>query len=184
METTDLRALSVLLIDDNANMRRVITTILKSAGVRKIYEADDGLGALRIFQSKEIDIIFTDLVMHPVDGLAFVKWARTSTASPNRFVPIIIMTGHATQRTLNEARMAGVTEFLAKPLTARTVMHRINEIINNPRPFVQAKAYFGPCRRRRIDHDFVGVDRRSEVPIDVIPRVQDALAEMDPEDVY
>jgi len=48
VETTDLRALSILLIDDNANMRRVITTILKSAGVRKIHEADDGLGALRI----------------------------------------------------------------------------------------------------------------------------------------
>lgn len=184
METTDLRALSILLIDDNANMRRVITTILKSAGVRKIHEADDGLGALRIFQSKEIDIIFTDLVMQPVDGLAFVKWVRTSTASPNRYVPIIMMTGHATQRTLNDARMAGVTEFLVKPLTARTVMHRVNEIINNPRPFVQAKEYFGPCRRRRIDHDFVGVERRGDVPIDVIPKPQDAPVEMDPEEVY
>lgn len=184
MEATDLRALSILLIDDNANMRRVITAILKSAGVRKIYEADDGLTALKIFQSKEIDIIFTDLVMTPVDGLAFVKWVRTSTASPNPYTPIIMMTGHATQRTLNEARMAGVTEFLAKPLTARTVMHRVNEIINNPRPFVRAKAYFGPCRRRRIDHDFAGVERRGDAPIDVIPKIQDALAEMDPEDVY
>ncbi|MDR6625924.1 response regulator [Caulobacter segnis] len=184
METTDLRALSILLIDDNANMRRVITTILKSAGVRRIHEADDGLSALRIFQSKEIDIIFTDLVMQPVDGLAFVKWVRTSSASPNRYVPIIMMTGHATQRTLNDARMAGVTEFLVKPLTARTVMHRVNEIINNPRPFVRAKEYFGPCRRRRIDHDFVGVERRGDVPIDVIPKPQDALVEMDPEEVY
>lgn len=184
METTDLRALSVLLIDDNANMRRVIATILKSAGVRTIYEADEGLGALRIFQSKEVDIIFTDLVMHPVDGLAFVKWVRTSTASPNRFVPIIMMTGHATQRTLYQARMAGVTEFLAKPLTARTVMHRINEIINNPRPFVQAKEYFGPCRRRRIDHDFAGTERRADVLVDVISRKRHDNAEIEPLEIY
>lgn len=184
METTDLRALSILLIDDNANMRRVIATILKSAGVRTIYEADEGLGALRIFQSKDVDIIFTDLVMHPVDGLAFVKWVRTSTASPNRFVPIIMMTGHATQRTLYQARMAGVTEFLAKPLTARTVMHRINEIINNPRPFVQAREYFGPCRRRRIDHDFSGAERRGDVQLDVIIRRQDEGAEMEPHEIY
>ena len=184
MEATDLRALSVLLIDDNANMRKVITAILKSPGVRRIYEADDGLTALRIFQSQEIDIIFTDLVMQPVDGLAFVKWARTSTASPNPYVPIIMMTGHATQRILNEARMAGITEFLAKPLTARTVMHRIKEIINNPRPFVRAKEYFGPCRRRRIDHDFAGVDRRGASGTGFGAPVNDALLEMDPEDVY
>ncbi len=180
MEGMDLRALTILLVDDNANMRKVVGAILKAAGVRKIFEAEDGLTALKIFQAQEIDIIFTDLMMHPVDGLAFIRWIRTSTASPNPYVSIIMMTGHATQRSLNDARMAGVTEFLAKPLTARGVMHRINEIINNPRPFVRATEYFGPCRRRRIDHDFQGVERRGAPQVEI----QDALAEMDPEDVY
>lgn len=179
MEAMNLRAVSFLLVDDNANMRKVITAILKAAGVRKIYEADDGLQALKLFQQHEIDIIFTDLVMQPVDGLAFVRWVRTSTVSPNPYAPIIMMTGHATQRALTDARMAGVTEFLAKPLTARGVMHRINEIINNPRPFVRVEGYFGPCRRRRIDHDFQGVERRTSET-----EVTDALAEMDMEDVY
>jgi two-component system, chemotaxis family, chemotaxis protein CheY len=173
----DLRDVSVLLIDDNANMRKVVAEILKAAGVRRIREAGDGLTALKIFQAQEVDIIFTDLMMSPVDGLAFIRWIRTSTASPNPYVPIIMMTGHATQRTLNDARMAGVTEFLAKPLTARGVMHRINEIVNNPRPFVRAKEYFGPCRRRRIDHEFSGVERRGA-------EVTDAMAQMPPEDVY
>lgn len=180
MEGMNLRDVAVLLVDDNANMRKVVGQILKAAGVRKIREADDGLEALKIFQSQEIDIIFTDLMMHPVDGLAFIRWIRTSTASPNPYVPIIMMTGHATQRTLNEACMAGVTEFLAKPLTARGVMHRINEIVNNPRPFVRASEYFGPCRRRKIDHDFQGVDRRGAPQAEV----QDALTDMDLEDVY
>lgn len=180
MEGMNLRDVSVLLADDNANMRKVVAEILKAAGVRRIREAGDGLDALKIFQAQEIDIVFTDLMMHPVDGLAFIRWVRTSTASPNPYVPIIMMTGHATQRTLNDARMAGVTEFLAKPLTARGVMHRINEIINNPRPFVRASEYFGPCRRRRIDHEFSGVERRGAV----MPEIQDALAEMDHEDVY
>lgn len=179
MEGMDLRDVSVLLVDDNANMRKVVAAILKAAGVRRIREAGDGLDALKAFQAQEIDIIFTDLMMQPVDGLAFIRWIRTSTASPNPYVPIIMMTGHATQRTLNDARMAGVTEFLAKPLTARGVMHRINEIVNNPRPFVRASEYFGPCRRRRIDHEFSGVERRG---LDI--EIKDALAEMDPEDVY
>lgn len=180
MEGMNLRALSILLVDDNANMRKVIGAILKAAGVLKIREASDGLEALKIFQSQEIDIVFTDLMMHPVDGMAFIRWIRTSSASPNPYVPIIMMTGHATQRTLNDARMAGVTEFLAKPLTARGVMHRINEIINNPRPFVRATEYFGPCRRRRIDHDFSGVERRAAAQAPI----EDALLEMDLADVY
>lgn len=180
MEGMDLRDVAILLVDDNANMRKVVSQILKAAGVRKIREAGDGLEALKIFQSQEIDLIFTDLMMSPVDGLAFIRWIRTSTASPNPYVPIIMMTGHATQRSLNEARMAGVTEFLAKPLTARGVMHRINEIVNNPRPFIRASEYFGPCRRRRIDHDFQGVDRRVGQEVEIT----DALAQMDLEDVY
>jgi two-component system chemotaxis response regulator CheY len=180
VEAMNLRAVSFLLVDDNANMRKVIAAILKAAGARRIFEADDGLEALKVFQTQEIDIIFTDLVMHPVDGLAFVRWVRTSSASPNPYVPIIMMTGHATQRILTDARMAGVTEFLAKPLTARGVMHRINEVINNPRPFVRVNGYFGPCRRRRIDHDFQGTERRAGQEVEI----QDALTEMAMEDVY
>jgi len=180
VESMDLRDVSVLLVDDNANMRKVVSEILKAAGVRRVREAGDGLDALKIFQSQEIDLIFTDLMMHPVDGLAFIRWIRTSTASPNPYVPIIMMTGHATRQSLSDALMAGVTEFLAKPLTARGVMHRINEVVNNPRPFVRASDYFGPCRRRKIDHDFQGDERRGAPQI----AVQDALAEMDHEDVY
>ena len=179
MEGMDFRDVSILLVDDNTNMRRVVGAILKAAGVRRIYEANNGVEGVKIFQAHEIDIIFTDLMMKPGDGLSFIHWVRTSETSPNRFAPIIMMTGHATRRTLNDARMAGVTEFLAKPLTARGVMHRINEIINNPRPFVRVNAYFGPCRRRRIDHDFQGAERRGAARDQV-----DDADELSPADVY
>ena len=174
----DLKSLSVLVVDDNTNMRKILGAILKSFGIRDIHEADDGLQALRILTAREVDIIFTDLMMQPVDGLAFIKWIRTSTASPCPYVPIVMITGHATKRSLDEARMAGVTEFLAKPLNARGVMHRLNEVISNPRPFVRVGEYFGPCRRRRIDHEFSGQERRGAD--------HDAPADMqfDPEDVY
>jgi two-component system chemotaxis response regulator CheY len=51
MEGMDLRDVSVLLVDDNANMRKVIGEILKAAGVRKIREAGDGLDALKILST-------------------------------------------------------------------------------------------------------------------------------------
>lgn len=181
MSAPDLRALTVLVVDDNANMRGILSAILKAAGVRRILEAGDGVEGLKLFAEREVDIVFTDLMMQPIDGLAFVHWVRNSISSPNPYAPIIMMTGHATHRSLHEARMAGVTEFLAKPLNARGVMHRINEVINNPRDFVRTEAYFGPCRRRRIDHDFHGVERRGVQPA---PRPQQEAHAFDPEEVY
>lgn len=177
MNGMDFRSVSVLVIDDNSNMRKILGTMLKSFGIRDIREAEDGLHALRVVNGREVDVIFTDLMMQPVDGLAFIRWIRTSSASPCPFVPIVMITGHATQRSLTEARMAGVTEFLAKPLTARGVLHRLNEIINNPRPFVRVNDYFGPCRRRRIDHEFVGEERRGGDEVEPDPP-------FDPEAVY
>lgn len=178
MSGMDLKSLSMLVVDDNINMRRILGAILKSFGIRDIQEAGDGQQALRILNGREVDIVFTDLMMQPVDGLAFIRWIRTSSASPCPYVPIVMITGHATRRSLDEARMAGVTEFLAKPLNARGVMHRLNEVICNPRPFVRIGDYFGPCRRRRIDHEFSGQNRRDTE--------QDASSDMrlDPEDVY
>ncbi|MDR7114758.1 response regulator [Caulobacter sp. BE254] len=190
MSAPDLRPLTVLIIDDSAPMREIIGTVLKSLGVRKILEASDGVEALKAVTEREVDIIFTDLMMQPVDGLAFIRWVRTSPASANPYTPIIMVTGHATRASLDEARMAGVTEFLAKPLTARGVLHRVNEVINNPRDFVRAGAYFGPCRRRKIDHDYVGQERRGAAETTDFPVFADAHGQadpapvLDPEDVY
>jgi two-component system, chemotaxis family, chemotaxis protein CheY len=178
---TDLRPLTVLIVDDNAPMREIIGTILKSLGIRKIFEANGGVEALKIFTEREIDIVFTDLMMQPVDGLAFIRWVRTSPASSNPYVPIIMITGHATRASLDEALMAGVTEFLAKPLNARGVLHRVNEVINNPREFVRVGAYFGPCRRRKIDHDYIGQERRGVVATEAAQVFTDANGQVDPE---
>ncbi|MBN9320533.1 MAG: response regulator, partial [Caulobacterales bacterium] len=54
----------------------------------------------------------------------------------------------------------GVNEFLTKPVTARGVIDRICEVVDNARPYVRAPGYFGPDRRRRADPMFNGPWRR------------------------
>jgi DNA-binding response OmpR family regulator len=76
-------------------------------------------------------------------------------------LPIIMMTGHSEKSRVVEARDAGVTEFVAKPLTAKAVLERIQAVIYRPRPFVRTATYFGPGRRRRDDPTFAGPWRRS-----------------------
>ena len=156
--------LKILLVDDNQHMRMLLTEILRALGVRQIFEAMDGAEALQMMRETEMDLVMTDLTMGPLDGIDFVNLLRNSPDSPAPFAPVIMITGHSTMRRVAEARDAGVNEFLAKPVTARGVIHRINLIIEHPRPFIRCATYFGPDRRRRQDPAFSGPWRRQEDP--------------------
>jgi CheY-like chemotaxis protein len=152
--------LKILLVDDNHHMRVLLAEILKAVGVRHIYEASDGAQGLQMMRNHQIDIIMTDLSMQPLDGIDFVRLLRRSPDSPNQMCPVIMITGHSTMTRVQEARNAGVNEFLAKPLTARGVVERISQVVENPRPYVKTEDYFGPDRRRRADPNFHGPWRR------------------------
>jgi CheY-like chemotaxis protein len=153
--------LRVLLVDDNHHMRVLLAEILRAIGVKHILEANDGAEGLQMMRSNPIDIVMTDLSMQPLDGIDFVRLLRNSPDSPNQMAPVIMITGHSTQRRVAEARDAGVNEFLAKPLTARGVIERISQIVDHPRPFVRTQDYFGPDRRRRATPGYAGPFRRS-----------------------
>jgi two-component system chemotaxis response regulator CheY len=152
--------LKILLVDDNHHMRVLLSEILKAVGVRQIYEASDGAQGLQMMKNHAIDIIMTDLAMQPLDGIDFVRLLRRSPDSPNQMCPVIMITGHSTMARVQEARNAGVNEFLAKPLTARGVVERISQVVDHPRPFVKTADYFGPDRRRRADPNYAGALRR------------------------
>ncbi len=155
----DLSSLSILLVDDNSSMRKVLRNLLSTLKTGPILEADSALDALRVLQEIPIDLVVTDLKMEPVSGLDLVRMLRTGTDSPNPRVPIIMLTGHTDIHLVEEARDVGIDEFIAKPVSMQSLYDRIVEICENLRPFVNSDAYTGPDRRRR-DNDFAGDNRR------------------------
>lgn len=156
--------LKILIVDDNQHMRVLLAEILRAIGVNAIYEANDGAEGLQMMRAHAVDIVMTDLSMQPLDGIDFVRLLRNSPDSPNQMIPVIMVTGHSTMKRVAEARDAGVTEILTKPLTARGVIDRITRVINHPRPFIRTDDYFGPDRRRRNDPSYEGPRRRSTDP--------------------
>jgi two-component system chemotaxis response regulator CheY len=152
--------LKILLVDDNHHMRVLIGEILRAIGVKGVFEATDGAEALSTMRQQPIDIVMTDLAMQPLDGIDFTRLLRKSPDSPNQLCPIIMITGHSTQKRVQEARDAGVNEFLAKPVTARGVIDRITRVVEHPRDFIRTEDYFGPDRRRRLDPSYAGPKRR------------------------
>lgn len=153
--------LKVLLVEDNVHMRGLLRELLGTLGIREIFEAADGDEALRILKEKTPDLILTDLSMKPVDGIAFTRAVRNSAASPNVYVPILMLTGHTERLLVESARDAGVTEFLAKPVTPEALFRRLTEIVERPRAFVRSETYFGPDRRRRAVTNYPGPFRRA-----------------------
>jgi CheY-like chemotaxis protein len=123
-------------------------------------EAENAEDGWEIMKLQRCDIVFCDWVMSGMSGLEFAEKMRTAPDSPNPFVPIIMLTGHTSIERVNAARDAGVTEFLAKPISAKGLYQRILNVVANPRPFIKTKTYFGPDRRRNTTNAYIGPERR------------------------
>jgi two-component system chemotaxis response regulator CheY len=155
-----LEKLRVLVADDNRNMRTIVTTLLKGLGVLHVRGAQDGGQALQVLDDWGADVAIVDFRMEPMDGVTFTQKVRNDPNSKNPFLPIIMLTGYAEKGRVLEARDAGVTEMMIKPVTAKALVARLNAVIFNPRPFIRTKTYFGPDRRRRNEPNYVGLERR------------------------
>lgn len=143
-------------------MLTIVKNVLRSLGVKSIAEAKNGEGALEVLKTFHPDVIICDWIMEPMDGIAFTKYIRKNEKSTDPFVPIIMLTSHTTLDHVAIARDAGVSEFLAKPISANTLYRRVANILSNPRFFVRSEDFSGPDRRRGRKKDAPDTERREE----------------------
>jgi CheY-like chemotaxis protein len=154
--------LRILVVDDNVHTRKLVIAILQAFGVVQILEADSGEHAWTALRESNPDVVLLDWVMEGMSGIELAKTIRSNPACPNPFVPVIMLTGHTSAEHVREARDAGINEFIAKPVSVKTMMSRLMAVIEHPRPFVRTNSYFGPCRRRRGPEDYRGTERRAQ----------------------
>jgi CheY-like chemotaxis protein len=111
-------------------------------------KAEDGAAGLEAFTHYMPDIVITDWAMPIFDGHELTQMIRQPDGNVNPCVPIIMLTCHSEKKRVVTARDAGITEFLAKPISAKSLYQRILNVVANPRSFVKTRSYFGPDRRR------------------------------------
>lgn len=140
----DLNQLKVLLADDDKSMRYLVRDLLKAFGVGEIQTANDGAAAYAMLRHYAADLVIADWLMSPMNGLDFLRKVRLAPDSPNPFIPMIILTGYTDTQRVTACRDAGVTSYLAKPITAKTLYSRLVSVIEDKRPFVRTESYFGP----------------------------------------
>ncbi len=152
--------LRFVVVDDNTHMRRIVRTLLRAFGSREIYEAEDGASGLEAVEAYSPDILITDIKMPIFDGIELIQMIRNPDGSKQPFIPIIVLTAYSEKKHVLQAREAGATEFLCKPVSASALFRRIQNVIENPRPFIRTTDFFGPDRRRFVNPNYTGTERR------------------------
>ncbi len=155
----DFSKISFLVVDGDKISAQVVFDTLSYLGAISIKRVGKPEDAFRILRTEQIDIVITEWRLRGMDGLEFLDTLRNSASSPNRFIPMVMLTAHSEKHYVTTARDLGVTEFLAKPFNAKALYSRLVSVITRPRHFINTGTYFGPDRRRR-QVPFDGPDRR------------------------
>jgi len=118
----------VLVVDDFATMRRIITNVLRQLGYEHIMEAEDGTKALQILETEKVDFVITDWNMPQMSGLDLLKAIRAS--EDKKHIPVLMVTAEAMQENIIKAAQAGVNNYIIKPFDAKTLSDKINKIFS------------------------------------------------------
>ena len=161
MRSYDLGQLSLLVLEKHLLVRRLLTDVFSEFGVPTVHSTPDPNMAWDMFMQYHIDLILCDWA-HGLDGMAFLTRIRQDEDSSDPFVPVIICTANTEFQHVCTARDTGMTEYLAKPVSAKAIYSRICAVIENTRPFIRVNDFFGPDRRRHRDDLHGGLERRKQ----------------------
>ncbi len=114
---------NILVIDDEPNLRHVLTVVLEKAGYT-VSSAADGKEAISITETKPFNVILCDLRMPRMDGLAFLKHATTRALD----AAIIMMSAYGTIDTAVEAMKLGAADYISKPFKPDEILLKLGQI--------------------------------------------------------
>lgn len=154
----------VLVVECTPSMYQLVKSVLSMLTVpeRNIYDAYDPEEAFDKFKSVKHDIIITDWLQNPDQGIKLTQMIRQKEGSPNQFVPIIMTAGTGNYHSVLKARDAGVSDYIVKPFSAQTMADRLVRVIEDDRNFVVSEKFVGPDRRHHNDKSYNGPERRSQ----------------------
>lgn len=127
---------TILIVDDEANLRRSLSLILQKAGYSVTCAANGG-EAIQYLQSGAYDLAFLDLKMPDTNGMELLPEIRNMYPD----MPVLILTAHATLESAIEAVRKGARDYLIKPIDPPVILSRVDEILAEQRQ---------PKRRREI----------------------------------
>ncbi len=116
----------ILVIDDSASLRQVVSIALGGAGYEVVC-AEDGQEALAKLDGSKFHLAICDVNMPVMDGITFVKEAKK--LPDYRFMPIIMLTTESRESRKREGQMAGAKAWVVKPFRPEQILHAVSKLI-------------------------------------------------------
>ncbi len=121
---------NILIVDDEAKMRRILEIMLLQMDFN-VYQAGDGIEALQCIKEQEVDLLITDLQMPNLDGLELLKHLRAE----NNNIPVIMVTAHGSVESAVSAMQYGASDYILRPFDLEAVEASVHRALK----FAQVK---------------------------------------------
>lgn len=128
----------VLVVEDDKNLRRLITTYLKRNGY-ETYEATTGVEALEIMDISYVDLIISDIMMKEMDGYELTKSLRDA----NYTIPILLVTAKSTIADKKEGFLLGADDYMVKPINMEELLLRVKVLLKRANAANEKKLIIG-----------------------------------------
>lgn len=117
---------NILIVDDSASMRNMVSATIKSAG-HQVTDAADGQDGLNKAKAGKFDVVVTDLNMPIMNGIELVRNLRSL---PNyKYTPILLLTTESSMDKKMEGKQAGATGWLVKPFNPDKLLATIAKVL-------------------------------------------------------
>ncbi|MFH4967722.1 two-component regulator propeller domain-containing protein [Gaetbulibacter sp. M240] len=125
--TTNAEAKTILIVEDNADMRTYIkTTLIKDYHV---LEAEDGIKGVSLAENYDIDLIISDVMMPNMDGMAFCQHIKSNLKTSH--IPVILLTAKTDKKFKYKGIETGADDYLSKPFEMEYLVLRIKNLLQS-----------------------------------------------------
>lgn len=122
---------AICVTDDNAVNRTILQKILKKQGCTNILIAKDGIEAVEICKSQDVELMFMDLQMPNLDGIGATKEIFGQQSAKYNLPTIIALTANVTAEDKEKCESAGMQDFLTKPIRIEHIQHVLKKYVLN-----------------------------------------------------
>jgi len=119
-------AKTIMIVDDSASLRQVVSIALKGAGYDTM-EACDGKDALAKLGGKKVNLIISDVNMPNMDGITFVKELKKNPK--HKFTPVIMLTTESQADKKSQGQAAGAKAWVVKPFQPQQMLTAVGKLV-------------------------------------------------------
>jgi two-component system chemotaxis response regulator CheY len=121
----DVGDVTALVVENDAGIRPLIVRLIRTCGFSSVAEAGDGKEALAYLALHDPDLILTDMDMPRMNGIEFVRKLRAEGVK----TPVIMMSAQDDETIIAQARQAGISAYVSKPMNAQTLSRTIHRTL-------------------------------------------------------